>query len=100
MATQTQSPRDRVIAEYEAQQAATLAQLPDEVRAVLDAMANSEGRDTIVDGLANVLRTRERADSAEWRMMLLGSMNYACRVGHLTYGGLEIVNAYVATLRK
>lgn len=92
----TQSPRDRVYTEYEAQRAATLAQLPDEVRAVLDAMGNSEGRDTIVDALANVLRTREHA----WRMMLMGSLNYALRVGHLTHGGLEIVNAYAATLRE
>lgn len=96
----TQSPRDRVHAEYEAQQAATLAQLPDKVRAVLDAMGNSEGRDAIIDALANVLRTSERHDRQMWRMMLLGSLNYACRVGDLTYGGLEIVNDYVATLRE
>ncbi len=92
----TQSLRDRVFTEYEAEQAATLAQLPGEVRAVLDAMGNSDGRGAIVDALANVLRTREDA----WRMMLLGSLSYALRVGHLTYGGKEIVSAYAATLRE
>lgn len=89
-------PIDRVVKEVEAEKAEFLAQLPADVRRVIDEVANADGRKAITNALCIMKRHPDRG----WQMFALGTLNYALRVEHLTQEGYEVLSAYEKTLRQ
>lgn len=66
------------------------AQLPADARTVIAAIENPEGRNAILDGVGNVLRMPEGVE----QVMLVGTLMYARRIGHLTSAGYEVLSTY------
>lgn len=73
-----------------AERAWIMAQLPADVRTVIGSIEHPEGRNAILDGVGNVLRMPERVE----QVMLVGTLMYARRIGHITVDGYEALSTY------
>lgn len=86
----TQSFKENAAQATAAERAWITSQLPADVRTVIGSIENSEGRNAILDGVGNVLRMPEGVE----QVMLVGSLMYARRIGHLTPDGYEVLSTY------